>query len=101
MKPQLFEHMRCISEKYFWWPDQALQPPPRAVDFTVPAGVRVVTVTGPNTGGKTASLKALGLAALMPKAGLFLPLESPAGKTKYPFPLSSQHYRVLLVNPLS
>lgn len=35
----------------------------------------MVTVTGPNTGGKTASLKALGLAALMPKAGLFLPLE--------------------------
>lgn len=44
------------------------------------AGVRVVTVTGPNTGGKTASLKALGLAALMPKAGLFLPLEPPPGK---------------------
>lgn len=53
-------------------------PPPRAVDFRVPPGVRVVTVTGPNTGGKTASLKALGLAALMPKAGLFLPLEAPA-----------------------
>ncbi|EIE19595.1 P-loop containing nucleoside triphosphate hydrolase protein [Coccomyxa subellipsoidea C-169] len=59
---------------------QVLQPPPRAVDFTVPAGVRVVTVTGPNTGGKTASLKALGLAALMPKAGLFLPLEPTPGK---------------------
>ena len=38
----------------------------------------MVTVTGPNTGGKTASLKALGLAALMPKAGLFLPLERAA-----------------------
>lgn len=60
-------------------PDQALQAPPRAVDFTVPAGVRVVTVTGPNTGGKTAALKALGLTALMPKAGLFLPLEPPTG----------------------
>ena len=57
-------------------------PPPRAVDFAVPPGVRVVTITGPNTGGKTAALKALGLAALLPKAGLFLPLaraEGPAG----------------------
>jgi hypothetical protein len=56
---------------------QERQPPPRAVDFAVPPGVTVVTITGPNTGGKTASLKALGLAALMPKAGLFLPLAAP------------------------
>ena len=69
---------------------QEQRPPPRAVDFAVPPGVRVVTITGPNTGGKTAALKALGLAALMPKAGLFLPLtaaEDPAGATPLlPFP---------------
>ena len=58
---------------------QARASPPQPVDFWVPAGVSVVTLTGPNTGGKTASLKALGLAAAMPKAGLFLPLQPSEG----------------------
>jgi DNA mismatch repair protein MutS2 len=45
----------------------------------VPVGVRVegplrvVAITGPNTGGKTVTLKSLGLAALMARAGLFVP----------------------------
>lgn len=80
----------CERSIGFGCADQvARQRPPRAVEFTVPAGTRVVTVTGPNTGGKTASLKALGLAALMPKAGLFLPLET-SGKRITP-PLVDRH----------
>ena len=47
--------------------------PPVPIDILVPQGKRAVIVTGPNTGGKTASMKTLGLIALMAKAGLFIP----------------------------
>jgi len=43
------------------------------VSLTVSPQLRVVAITGPNTGGKTVTLKSLGLAALMARAGLYVP----------------------------
>jgi DNA mismatch repair protein MutS2 len=47
------------------------------IDLVIQPQIRVVTLTGPNTGGKTATLKAFGLAMLMAKAGLFIPAREP------------------------
>ncbi|XP_022639310.1 uncharacterized protein LOC106768982 isoform X2 [Vigna radiata var. radiata] len=49
---------------------------PVPVDFKIGCGTRVVVISGPNTGGKTASMKTLGLASLMSKAGMHLPAKN-------------------------
>lgn len=49
---------------------------PVPIDIKVECGTRVVVISGPNTGGKTASMKTLGLASLMSKAGMYLPAKN-------------------------
>ncbi len=46
-------------------------------DLKIPSTIRVVAITGPNTGGKTVTLKNLAIAALMAKVGLFVPAREP------------------------
>jgi hypothetical protein len=50
---------------------------PTPIDIVIRSETRVVAITGPNTGGKTAAIKTLGLAALMAKAGLYVPASEP------------------------
>ncbi|MEL6553233.1 MAG: endonuclease MutS2 [Cyanobacteria bacterium J06621_11] len=46
-------------------------------DLVMRPDLRVVAITGPNTGGKTVTLKTLGLTALMAKVGMFVPAKEP------------------------
>ena len=59
-----------------WQERKEARRPVVPVSVRVAEPVRVVAITGPNTGGKTVTLKAVGLAALMARAGLFLPCSS-------------------------
>ena len=54
---------------------------PVPVDIVLIPPVRVLVITGPNTGGKTVALKTAGLLSLMAQAGLLIPV---AGGSQIP-----------------
>ena len=47
------------------------------IDVFINSSTRVVAITGPNTGGKTVTLKTIGIVSLMAKVGLFIPAKQP------------------------
>lgn len=56
---------------------------PSPVDLLIVPPAGVLVISGPNTGGKTVALKAVGLLALMAQAGVLIPVE--AGSRFKPF----------------
>lgn len=70
--------LRQLRHPLLVWQQQHEQGfPVVPIDLTIAPHIRVVAITGPNTGGKTVTLKTLGLAALMAKAGMFVAAREP------------------------
>lgn len=70
--------LRRLRHPLLVWQQQHEQGPEVvAIDVTIQPHIQVVAITGPNTGGKTVTLKTLGLATLMAKVGLFVPAQEP------------------------
>jgi DNA mismatch repair protein MutS2 len=70
--------LRQLRHPLLWWQHHhEAGPAVVPIDAVIHPRLRVVAITGPNTGGKTVTLKTLGLAALMAKAGLYVPAREP------------------------
>ena len=53
------------------------------INITLGKDYRMMLITGPNTGGKTVSMKTLGLVSLMAASGLFIPADSDSSVAIY------------------
>lgn len=70
--------LRQLKHPLLIWQQEHEQGPEVVpINVQIQPSIRVVAITGPNTGGKTVTLKTVGLTALMAKVGLFLPAREP------------------------
>lgn len=95
-KARYAEHIRATAPALIDWPDDAMQSPKHRlilqsarhplldpeevipIDLVMGEKESMLVITGPNTGGKTVSLKTVGLLALMTQSGLHLPTDKEA-----------------------
>jgi len=70
--------LRQLKHPLLLWQQKKEQSSPVVpTDLVMRPDLRVIAITGPNTGGKTVTLKTLGLTALMAKVGMFVPAREP------------------------